>query len=176
EKLYHWNKEGGETTWTLPDEHNEVSTVDVYKLTDQGRTEKQTIDVTDHQITLQAEAATPYIVVAGEDEGVAIDQWGTENLYDGGFNTGTIDDEHTTVEGDADAVSVIRTDQKDDARNLSSGDYYLNFDSPTKDTAVTRTLKNLEPGKEYVAEVYVENASDVKASIKVNGAKKDVSN
>ncbi|CQR47234.1 Endo-alpha-N-acetylgalactosaminidase precursor [Paraliobacillus sp. PM-2] len=177
EKLYHWNLEGGESTWTLPDEYNNVSTVEVYQLTDQGRQNKQEVDVVDNQVTLTAEAATPYIVVAGEVEEVQIDEWSTGNhVHDSGFNTGTIDDEHTTVSGDEEAVSVVRTSQTGDARNLSSGDYYLNFDSPSEGTSVTRTLTDLVPGKDYVAEVYVENSSDVKASIEVTGGEEDVSN
>src|SRR5699024_2598918 len=126
EKLYHWNKEGGSSTWTLPDDFNGESSVDVYKLTDQGRTDKRTIDVVDHQVTLDEEAETPYIVVTGDEDGVEVDEWSTGNhVYDSGFNTGTIDDEKTTVEGDTASTSVERTDQTGDARSLSSGDYYL---------------------------------------------------
>src|SRR5699024_4778516 len=61
-------------------------------------------------------------------------------------------------------------------RNLSSGDYYLQFDQPEEDTSVTRTLTDLEPGEDYVAEVYVENNSDEKASMEVTGGKEKVSN
>src|SRR5699024_5253332 len=78
--------------------------------------------------------------------------------------------------GDTESVSVERTDQTGTARNLCSGDYYLNFDSPDKDTTVSRTLTDLEPGKDYVAEVYVENKSDVKATIEVLGGEEDVNN
>ncbi|CQR47250.1 Endo-alpha-N-acetylgalactosaminidase precursor [Paraliobacillus sp. PM-2] len=177
EKLYHWNLEGGESTWTLPDEYNNVSTVEVYQLTDQGRQGKQEVDVVDNQVTLTAEAATPYIVVAGEVEEVQVDEWSTgAHVHDTGFNTGTVNDEHTTVSGDEEAVSVVRTSQTGDGRSLSSGDYYLNFASPSEDTTVTRTLTDLVPGKDYVAEVYVENSSDVKASIEVTGGTEDVSN
>ncbi|ASK64334.1 endo-alpha-N-acetylgalactosaminidase [Virgibacillus phasianinus] len=176
-KLYHWNLEGGESTWTLPDEYEGVTSLKVYKLTDQGRTDMQEVEVVNNQITLNAEAATPYIIVAGDNEGVQVDEWSTGNhIHDSGFNTGTVDDDATKVKGDKKAVSVIRTDQKGDARNLSSGDYYLNIDSPAKKTSVTRELTDLEPGKDYVAEVYVENNSDVKASISVKGGTDDVSN
>lgn len=176
-KMYHWNLDGGESTWTLPDDYKDVSSVKVYKLTDQGRKDMQDIDVVDNQITLTADAATPYIVVAKKGAGVEVDEWSTGNhVHDSGFNTGTIDDEHTTIDGDKEAVNVVRTDKTGDARNLSSGDYYLNVDSPEKDTTFTRSLTDLEPGKDYVAEVYVENNSDEKASIEISTGDEHVSN
>ncbi|QKY70347.1 endo-alpha-N-acetylgalactosaminidase [Lentibacillus sp. CBA3610] len=177
EKLYHWNLDGGESTWTLPDEYEGVSSLNVYKLTDQGRTDKQEVDVVDNQITLNAEPATPYVVSMSEEDPVQIEEWSTGNhVHDAGFNTGSLDDEFTAIEGDTDAVTVKRTDNEENARNLSSGDYYLSFNSPSEDTSVTRTLRNLEPGKDYVAEVYVENASDLKSSLEITDAEKDVSN
>ncbi|WP_234447042.1 endo-alpha-N-acetylgalactosaminidase family protein [Virgibacillus salexigens] len=177
DKLYHWNLEGGESTWSLPDEYAGVSKVYVYKLTDQGRSERQKVNVIDQKITLQAEAATPYIVTKEKDEGLIIDNWSSKaHVYDTGFNSGTVKGEHTKVSGDKKAVTVKRTNQAGSARNLSSGDYYLDIDNPKKDTYVTRTLTGLEPGKDYVAEVYVENNSDKQASIEVTGASKDVKN
>src|SRR5699024_4683848 len=108
---------------------------------------------------------TPYVVIYDEDQGPEITEWSTgAHVYDTGFNTGTIDDEYTTVEGDEEAVSVKRTDQTGSARNLSSGDYYLNIDNPAEDTGVTRTITDLVPGEDYVAEVYVENSGNEKAS------------
>ncbi|MBY7142847.1 endo-alpha-N-acetylgalactosaminidase [Virgibacillus sp. NKC19-3] len=177
EKLYHWNLEGGESTWTLPDEYEGISSVNVYKLTDQGRTDKQEVEVVDNQVTLTAEAATPYIIVAGDDDSVRVDEWSTDaHIHDSGFNSATIDDDYTTVDGDSESVDVIRTDQTDSASQLSSGDYYLNFDSPEKDSTISRTLTDLEPNEDYVAEVYVENNSDEKATIEVLGGVEDATN
>ncbi|WHY77082.1 endo-alpha-N-acetylgalactosaminidase family protein [Neobacillus sp. WH10] len=177
EKLYHWNLEGGTTTWTLPNEYAGASKVYVYKLTDQGRTDVQKVKVVNNQVTLTAEAATPYIVVPKKEKGLQVDDWSKDaHVYDTGFNSGTVKDPHTKVAGDKDAVSVVRTNQTGNARNVSSGDYFLNIDSPSKNTSVSRTITGLEPGKDYVAEVYVENNSDVKAGIKVNGEVKNVSN
>ncbi|MDQ6601029.1 endo-alpha-N-acetylgalactosaminidase family protein [Bacillus salipaludis] len=179
EKMYHWNLEGGTTTWTLPDGFVGPSKkVYVYKLTDQGRTDVKKVEVVNNQITLTAEAATPYIVIPDKKEkGLQVDDWSQDaHVYDTGYNSGTVKDPNTKVAGDKDSVSVLRTSQTGDARNLSSGDYYLNIDSPSKKTSVSRSITDLVPGKEYVAEVYVDNNSDVKAEINVSGGVKDVSN
>lgn len=176
-KLYHWNLEGGTTSWTLPDEYAGASSVYVYKLTDQGRTDRQKVKVVNNQVTLTAEAATPYIVVPKKDKGMKIDDWSKgAHVYDTGFSSGTVKAKDTQVAGDKDAVSVIRTNQTGNARNLSSGDYYLNIESPSKFTTVTRAITGLKRGKDYVAEVYVENNSDAKAGMEVTGRMKDVSN
>jgi endo-alpha-N-acetylgalactosaminidase len=179
DKLYHWNLEGGTTTWSLPDGFVGPSKkVYVYKLTDQGRTDVQKVEVVNNQVTLSAEAATPYVVIPDKKEkGLKVDDWSKgAHVYDTGFNSGTVKDEVTKVAGDKDAVSVIRTNQTGTARNLSSGDYYLNMESPLSNTTVSRTITDLVPGKDYVAEVFVENNSDVKAGITVTGGVKDVSN
>ncbi|WP_245799314.1 endo-alpha-N-acetylgalactosaminidase family protein [Virgibacillus siamensis] len=176
-KLYHWNAAGGESTWTLPDEYKGVDSLKVYKLTDQGRTDMQEVDVVNNQITLNAEAETPYVVVKEGNDGPEVDKWSTGNhVHDSGFNTGTVDDRFTNIKGDKEAVDVKRTSKNGDARNLSSGDYYLNIDSPSEKTTVTRKLTDLEHGKDYVAEVYVENKSDAKASISVKSGRERVSN
>lgn len=179
DKLYHWNLEGGTTTWTLPDGFVGPSKkVYVYKLTDQGRTDVQKVEVVNNQVTLSVDAATPYVVIPDKKEkGLKVEDWSKgAHVYDTGFNSGTVKDEDTKIAGDKDAVSVIRTNQTGSARNLSSGDYYLNMESPSSNTTVSRIITDLVPGKDYVAEVFVDNNSDAKAGITVTGGVKDVSN
>src|SRR5699024_9139817 len=177
EKLYHWNLKGGETTWTLPEDFEDLSKVYVYELTDQGRANMQEVDVIDGEVTLNAKASTPYVVIPEEDDGLEVTDWSSEaHVYDTGFNSGTVEDEHTTITGDEDSVSVLRTDQQGSARKLSSGDYYLNIEDPTEKTTISRKITDLIPGEDYVAEVYVENQSDEKAFIEVIGGEKDVNN
>lgn len=177
EKLYHYNVDGGETTWTLPDEYDNASSMEVYQLTDQGRENGQVVDVIDNQITINAEPETPYVVVINDAEEIVVDEWSTgAHVYDTGFNTATIDDEYTEVIGDTDAIDVLRTSQTGSARQLSSGDYYLSIDSPTEYSSISREITDLNPGKDYVAEVYVENQSDARAYIEVTDAVEDVEN
>src|SRR5699024_6956517 len=146
EKLYHWNLKGGETTWTLPEDFEDLPKVYVYELTDQGRANMQEVDVIDGEVTLNAKASTPYVVIPEEDDGLEVTDWSSEaHVYDTGFNSGTVEDEHTTITGDEDSVSVLRTDQQGSARNLSSGDYYLNIEDPTEKTTISRKITDLIP-------------------------------
>ena len=62
-KLYHWNLEGGTTTWELPKDFAGLANVVVYELSDQGRINEQTVAVVDNTVTLEAKAATAYVVV-----------------------------------------------------------------------------------------------------------------
>lgn len=176
-KLYHWNLEGGKTTWKLPDEYKHASKIYAYKLTDQGRAKKQKIQVKNNTITLNAEPATPYVLEAKQTKGVQVKEWSeAAHVSDTTFNSGSLKSKHTQISGDKKAVDVKRTQQMGSGRNLSSGDYYLQFTDPKKDSQVTKKIIDLQPGKDYVAEVYVENNSDVKAGIQIEGSKQAASN
>ena len=51
-KLYHWNTNGGTSTWTLTKDWEGLSNVVLYKLTDEGKTDKTVVNVVNNQITL----------------------------------------------------------------------------------------------------------------------------
>ena len=72
QKLYHWNTKGGTTTWTLPDSWKNLSSVKVYQLTDQGKTNEQTVAVSGGKVTLTADAETPYVVYKGEAKQIQV--------------------------------------------------------------------------------------------------------
>lgn len=89
EKLYHWNTAGGTTTWTLPESWSDVSEVKYYKLTDLGAVEEQIIKVDENrQITIEAEAETPYIVKKGDATKLEIVWSEGMHIVDAGFNSG----------------------------------------------------------------------------------------
>lgn len=89
EKLYHWNTAGGTTTWTLPESWSDVSEVKYYKLTDLGAVEEQIIKVDENrQITIEADAETPYIVKKGDATKLEIVWSEGMHIVDAGFNSG----------------------------------------------------------------------------------------
>ena len=50
------------------------------------------------------------------------------------------------------------------------------MNSPEKDVTVSTKITGLTAGKDYVAELYVDNESDAKATLSVNTGSKEVSN
>lgn len=172
EKLYHWNLEGGTTTWDLQDDWAGLANVVVYPLSDQGRGEAVNVQVVNGQITLTAEAETAYVVLKGESSKTLKDDFGDQYVTDPGFNgyagAGESLDGADWI-GDIDDPAVV-------VEKASTGDQRLAFNSPSQDVAVTTQISGLKTGVEYVAEVYVDNASDSKAEIVVNTGSGSVSN
>ena len=173
EKLYHWNLEGGTTTWELQDDWAGLANVIVYELSDQGRGEGLTIPVNGGSIELTAEPETAYVVVKGESAKTLKADFGeADHVVDPGFNgyagTGDALDEADWI-GAIDDPSVV-------VEKASTGDQRLAFNSPSKDVAVTTQISGLKTGVEYVAEVYVDNESDSRAEIAVNTGSGSVSN
>ena len=172
EKLYHWNLEGGTTTWDLQDDWAGLANVVVYALSDQGRGEAVTVPVENGQVTLTADAETAYVVLKGESSKTLKDDFGDEYVTDPGFNGYAGAGESLDAadwSGDIDNAAVV-------VEKASTGDQRLAFNSPSEDAAVTTQITGLEEGKDYVAEVYVANESDAKASITVNAGDTTVSN
>ena len=171
EKLYHWNLEGGTTTWELPDGWN-VENVIMYELSDQGRINEKSVEVIGNSVTLEAKAATAYVLVKGTGVKTLKNDFGEyDYVVDPGFNGYAAGEKLSSDEwsGDIDDESVV-------VEKANTGDQRLAFNSPSKDVAVTTTIHGLKSGVDYVAEVYVENNSDAKASIEVATKDNSVSN
>ncbi|MDZ7542484.1 hypothetical protein GNF83_14970, partial [Clostridium perfringens] len=152
-KLYHWNSEGGSTTWTLPNSWAGLSTVKLYKLTDTGRVEAENIIVNNNQITINAEATVPYVIDKGEVSPKVINDWGQGGIVKNpGFESSTLDG--WNAEGKD--LSIVRNDR---------GNYELKT-SGENTSVVSQKLTGLEPGT-YEASVAVEVIGDRKATIGV---------
>ncbi len=177
EKLYHYNYDGGVTTWELQEDWAKLGSVIVYKLTDNGRVDETEVKVVNGTLTLDAEAKTAYVVTKGKSKVELKNNYGEmDYVVDPGFNgyngyNGGSNLTAPTWSGDIDndAVKVVRSSQ------YNVGDNMLTITSPTKDVFVSTTISGLTKGQTYVAEVYVQNNCDSKAFIMVDNGKEVVS-
>ena len=173
EKLYHWNLDGGTTTWELPDGWTGLGNVVMYELSDQGRINKQDVAVSGGSVTLEAKAGTAYVLVKGEELKTLKHDFGEKDyVVDPGFNGYAGYGENLSADewsGDIEDPSIV-------VEKSSTANQRLAFNSPANDVAVTTTISGLKAGESYVAEVYVENNSNAKATIEVNAGKEVVSN
>lgn len=171
EKLYHWNLDGGSTTWDLQDDWAKLGTVYVYELSDQGRINKEEVSVAGGKVTLEAKAGTAYVVVKGAEVKELQDDFGEcDFVVDPGFNGYTDGAKLDAADwsGDINAEGVAIAVSK-------FGDQKLVMTNTTKDVSVSTTISGLTKGEHYVAEIYVENLSDAKAAITVDAGKEEVS-
>ncbi|EHL7204908.1 glycoside hydrolase, partial [Staphylococcus pseudintermedius] len=157
EKLYHWNKKGGSTTWTLP-ESWDTDQVVLYELSETGRKSPRTVAVKDHQVTLDnIKADTPYVVYKVAQPDNTDVNWSEDmHVKDAGFNLQQLTP--WTIEGNRDKVSIEKS---------TTSNEMLKIDSPTKTTQLTQQLTGLVPGQRYAVYVGVDNRSDAAAHIAV---------
>jgi len=154
EKLYHWNQKGGTTTWEIPASWKNLKTVEIYKLTDQGRLLIQSLEVKNGKITIQAEASKPYVIYKKKAVPNPVVNWGEgTHLKDPGFNNGDL--KYWNTEGSG--VSVQRN---------KYGQYEFAGDGNTSFT-ISQTISGLAAGT-YYASVYVSTNSGRKAYLGVN--------
>jgi endo-alpha-N-acetylgalactosaminidase len=154
EKLYHWNQTGGLTTWELPKSWENLKTVQLYKLTDQGREFVQQIEVKNGQLTIQADSKTPYVLDKTKNASKTLDSFGEGTfIKDPGFNNGNL--KNWKVDGNG--VAVVRN---------KIGQYELEVSGTTPVTA-SQTITGLTAGT-YYASVYVATSSDRRAYLGIN--------
>jgi endo-alpha-N-acetylgalactosaminidase len=144
EKLYHWNATGGNTSWTLPLSWSGLTTVKLYKLTDQGKESLQNVIVSNNQITINADANTPYVIYKGDAPAASDVEYGEGSfLKDPGFNSGGL--AAWTVTGDTTSASVKRNDLGQNELKIANGG----------EVSVSQQLTGLSQGT-YSAYVNVE--------------------
>ncbi|AJC59079.1 endo-alpha-N-acetylgalactosaminidase family protein [Streptomyces sp. 769] len=140
-KLYHYNPRGGHSSWRLPRGWSGAPAVHVYRLTDQGRTDRTRIPVTDGQITLTARPGTAYVVYRTEAPTPPDPRWGEGTpLTDPGFHAGDLAAWQTT------GPATVEINDR--------GDYELVI-GPGAAATVAQRLARLAPG-DYAASVQVE--------------------
>lgn len=140
-KLYHYNPNGGTTSWQLPRGWSDASGITLHRLTDQGRTQVRDLPVRSGKVTVDATAGQPYVLYRRPAGTPRPPRWGQGTpVYDPGFNSGTLTGWRT--QGPA---SVVRN---------ALGDYELVVTAGTA-TSVEQRLGRLPAGT-YTASVQVE--------------------
>lgn len=135
-KIYHWNSNGGKTTWDLPDSWSDVTTVYLYRTTQDGKTDETPIKVENGQVTIDAKAKTPYVLYK-EPQEADVTEWSVgSELKDTGFNSRDFSIWQNS--GDADIY------YEDDGNGVS----ILNIKG-SEEGQVSQTMEGLVPGQKY---------------------------
>lgn len=159
EKIYHWNPNGGESTWTLPKTFEGQTSVKVFKLSDQGRTDMKTVEVINgNQVKINADAKTPYVIYKGDADVDVTGSLTSYNWGEGGLVKDPGFDSFTPGYG----------------WNVENAQFWDNDHENTylvmngaEDGSATQTITGLTPGKTYQASVWAE-VSGKTASITVS--------
>ena len=106
DKLYHWNPKGG-TARSLDKKMQGKTNLHLYELTDQGRIDKGAIATTNNQVTIQAEANTPYVIA--EPDSIEPMTFGTGTPFkDPGFNeANTLKNNWKVFRGDGEVKKML---------------------------------------------------------------------
>ncbi len=152
EKLYHWNATNEATEWELPDGWENLSSVMIYELSDQGRGAGRRVSVSNGWITLSGiKPNTGYVVTkdAGSAPAPQIN-YGTDlYLEDPSFNLDTAKGPWT-VSGSGSAVRTTNTEGISVLKMIGA-------------VSVSQKLSGLQAGKVYAMYAAVDNRSNAKA-------------
>ena len=195
EKLYHWNPDGGSSTWTLTEEWSGHPGLTMFRLTDSGRTDEVTVPVRDGEVTLEAEAGSAYVLFPEKAVPSQADpRWGFGTpVADPGFFSGTLDawkaEGAVSVETDellnrqvlfGGGTALIEQDLRDPARAhrpLPAGTWsawaWIEIDpTSTREVTVSATGPRVEPvGSQATVKRGV--ATTITASTVVNATASD---
>ncbi|MGI5930310.1 endo-alpha-N-acetylgalactosaminidase family protein [Pseudoflavonifractor sp.] len=160
-KIYHWNADGGETTWTLPASWSGLKNVYLYETTQTGKKLVDTIEVKNGQIIIEAEPKTPYVVYPGEAE-ADVTEWSVGSpIKDTGFNSR--DFSIWQKDGEADIQF------NDDGNGVS-----ILTMTGAEAGQVSQTMTGLVPGQKYRVLIYAgaENGKTARLTVETPDGKK----
>ncbi|WP_148232347.1 endo-alpha-N-acetylgalactosaminidase family protein [Janibacter sp. HTCC2649] len=90
-KAYHYNADGGTTTWKLAPKLRSTKSFTVYELSETGRTKVGTVANTKNSVTLTAKSNTAYVLYPNSVPAQADPQFGQGGIVkDPGFNASTL--------------------------------------------------------------------------------------
>ncbi|GAA0069689.1 hypothetical protein UT300003_12120 [Clostridium sardiniense] len=171
EKIYHWNPLGTTSEWQLPENWSNLGTVELYELTDLGRTKVKTVNVVNGKVSLDVKKDTPYIVTKGEVKEERIDSWGEgAQIKDPGFDSQTWSNwKKESKSGNADHIKFVN-----ETRETRKGNDVVSI--ADKDGKVSQNIEGLEPGKPYSISAWVKNDGNREVTLGVNSGDVKVTN
>ncbi|MDR2913957.1 MAG: endo-alpha-N-acetylgalactosaminidase family protein [Tannerella sp.] len=144
EKIYHYNVQGGKTTWHLPLSWKGQTTVYLYELGSLGRELAGTLPVRNGQIEVEAQPDKGYVIYKREMKPLPEMLWSEGNpVKDTGFDSQSF--KNWEVQGAKEALAIKETDY---------GLHYLEIKGK-KTAGVNQVINGLIPGKEYIASAWV---------------------
>ncbi|WP_166852984.1 endo-alpha-N-acetylgalactosaminidase family protein [Isoptericola sp. BMS4] len=146
DKLYHYNPDGGPTTWTLPGELAGANELTMYRLTDTGREKVGVVPVDGGEVTVEAEAGQPYVLYP-DVPGHALR---TPDAKTVGWGAGA---PVTNPGFDAAGLGAYRTSGEVTRERLDNGQHVAQLGAGPAE--VSQRLDELEPGT-YAASAWVE--------------------
>ncbi len=156
EKLYHYNPQGGRTVWRLPESWQDRAVVYLYRLSDKGRVFVKQLAVCDRQVEIEALPKTGYVLYRERREDGPRLEWSNGSpVKDMGFDSGDFD--YWKIEGNKETVAF---------RQTAYGQNYLSVGGPDS-VSVWQQVKGLQPGREYIASVWVNVAGQREAGLGV---------
>lgn len=174
EKIYFWTNDGSAVAWSLPNGWENLSTVTLYPLSDQGKGEGVEISVSNGRVNLgTVQAKQAYVLYKGKEaskvtETASTMEWSTGSLVDDmGFDSH--DFENWTKSSSAGTTDHITIENN----NLGNSELRI---AGTNDGEVTQILDNLKVGQQYSASVWVTTPEGKRASLTVENGTEAISN
>ncbi|MBS5939619.1 endo-alpha-N-acetylgalactosaminidase family protein [Clostridium sp.] len=171
EKIYHWNPMGTKSEWQLPESWGNLKNVELYELSDLGRTKVETIKVSNGKVNLDVKQNTPYLVTKGEVSEDRIDSWGeASKINDPGFDSQTWDYWNKESEsGNTDHMTLVN-----ETINRRKGNDVASIGN--KHGKISQDISGLEEGKTYSLSAWVKNSGNREVVLGVDLGDKNLNN
>jgi len=159
-KIYHWNDNGGDSTWEVPATWANVKTAMLYRLTDLGRVFEREVAVANGSVTLRSMAPkTPYVLYREAPPPIPVIDWGEGGLVqDPGF------DSHSFY-----AWKPSHESGNIRFENTNFGQTELVLDGKTA-SSVSQEITGLEPEQTYAASAWFSVNGKRPTTLKVESA------
>ena len=170
-KIYHWNPLGTSSEWELPDGWENLSTVEVYELTDLGREHVKSVPVVNGKVKLDVEESTPYLITKGEVAEERIDDWGYgSQIKDPGFDS----QEWKTWAKDSEDGNTEHISFVNEEASRRDGNDVVSISN--KQGSISQSIEGLESGKTYSISAWVKNDGNRKVTLGVNCGEEELTN